>query len=57
MLAWSKEAISYYARAIEIEHDHFDAHFNMGIVLSRQGNIAQGAVHFNEARRIENQGR
>jgi tetratricopeptide (TPR) repeat protein len=46
------EAIQHYERAIQLDPDYANAHFNLGLALAGQGRAAEAEQHFEQALKL-----
>jgi tetratricopeptide (TPR) repeat protein len=47
------EAIGHYERALRIQPDYAEAHYNLGIALEKLGRTAEAIAHYEQALRIK----
>ena len=47
------EAIAHYQKALEIEPDYAEAHYNLGSVLAGRGQVDEAIAHYQKALEIK----
>lgn len=56
-IAWKQnnlpEAIGHLEHALELDHDRFEAHNNIGLALNRIGKYEEASNHFRESLRVQ----
>ena len=49
----NEEAIRHYNKAVRINPDYLQAHYNLGVALAMKGDRKGGAYHFSQVLRID----